>query len=269
MPEIPEITSRAKEIKQHLSGKKIVNVDILQPKCLNVTPEEFQTGLTGATILDSTHRGKWIQVRLTSGWLLLNLGMGGDLLLTDRDHLPDKYVMLIDFNDATCLTIRFWWFGYIHFCLPEELANHAMTAKLGPNILDLSEQEFTDLVKSQKGKVKSILLDQSKMAGIGNAYVHDILFLAKLHPNRLVQKLNEQEISNLYQACRDGLFPSLEKGGAFYEKDLHGNKGGFTMDEILIGYREGFQCPNCKTPIIKIKTGATSSFICPHCQPED
>jgi formamidopyrimidine-DNA glycosylase len=269
MPEIPEIASRAKEIKQYLTGKSIVNVEILQPKCLNISPEAFQSGLIGATILDSSHRGKWIQVKLTSGWLLLNLGMGGDLLLTDRDHLPDKYVMVIDFNDATCLTIRFWWFGYIHFALPEELAMHTMTAKLGPDILDLSELEFTNLVKSQKGKVKAILLDQTKMAGIGNAYVHDILFLAKLHPNRLVKKMSEEEITRLYQACRDGLVPSLQKGGAFYEKDLHGNKGGFTMDEIIIGYREGSPCPNCQTPIIKIKTGGTSSFICPHCQPEE
>ena len=145
--------------------------------------------------------------------------------------------------------------GTFTFVCPENLRNHAMTAKLGPNVLDLSKQEFTNLIKSQKGKVKSVLLDQSRMAGIGNAYIHDILFLAKLHPNRVVQKLNEQEISNLYQACQDGLLPSLEKGGAFYEKDLYGKKGGFTMDEILIGYREGSPCPNCKTPIIKIKTG--------------
>jgi formamidopyrimidine-DNA glycosylase len=64
------------------------------------------------------------------------------------------------------------------------------------------------------------------------------------------------------------LIPSLEKGGAFYEKDLHGVKGGFTMEDILIGYREGTPCPVCQTPIQKIKTGSTSSFVCPTCQPE-
>ena len=269
MPEIPEIASRAAEIKRYLVGKKIVNVDILQPKCLNVTPEAFQSGVIGATILDSIHRGKWIQMKLTSGWLLLNLGMGGDILLTDRDHLPEKYVAIFDFDDATCLTLRFWWFGYIHFCLPDELGSHQMTTKLGPNILDLTENEFSRIISKQKGKLKSVLLDQSKLAGIGNAYIHDILFLAKLHPNRQIQKLTDAEVSNLFRSIRGGLIPSLEKGGAFYEKDLFGNKGGFTMDEILIGYREGSTCPNCGTLIIKIKTGPTSSFICPHCQPEE
>jgi formamidopyrimidine-DNA glycosylase len=269
MPEIPEIASRAKEIKQHLVGKSISKVEVLQPKCLNIPIDEFLEMTQNATIIDATHRGKWIQVKLTTGWLLLNLGMGGDILLTDRAHMPDKYVFAADFSDGTCLTIRFWWFGYIHFSLADELVNHKMTAKLGPNVLDISEEELINLVHSQKGKIKAFLLDQSKLAGIGNAYIHDILFLAKLHPNRLIQSLNDGEINALFTSIHRGLEPSLEKNGAFYEKDIFGNKGNFTMEDIIIGYREGSPCPNCSTPILKIKTGSTSSFICPTCQKED
>jgi formamidopyrimidine-DNA glycosylase len=266
MPEIPEIASRASEIKQHLVGKKIINVEILQPKCLNISPEDFKRGLVNSTILDSSHRGKWIMVQLSSGWLLLNLGMGGDLLLCDRDHLPEKYVIVIDFSDSTCLTVRFWWFGYIHFCLPNEIESHPMVSKLGPNVLDLTETEFISIVKSPKGKIKSLLLDQKIVAGIGNAYVHDILFLAKIHPDKKVHSLTDDEISRLFASIQQGLLPSLEKHGAFYEKDIFGNKGGFTMEEILIGYREGAPCPVCSSHIIKIKTGSTSSYICPKCQ---
>jgi formamidopyrimidine-DNA glycosylase len=268
MPELPEIASRAKEIKQSLVGKKILNVEILQPKCLNIPPEEFRTNLINSSILDSTHRGKWIQIKITSGWLLINLGMGGDLLLTDRTHLPEKYRLIFDFTDGTCLTINFWWFGYVHFCTTEGILHHGMTKKLGPNVLDLSESEFKIALGSKKGRIKAFLLDQSNIAGIGNAYIHDILFLAKVHPNRAIQALDENEITRLYQGIHQGLIPSLEKGGAFYEKDLHGTKGGFTMEDILIGYREGTPCPVCQTPIQKIKTGSTSSFICPTCQPE-
>jgi len=269
MPEIPEIASRAKEIKQHLVGKSISAVEIVQPKCLNLPADEFIERTRNATIVDASHRGKWIQVKLTTGWLLLNLGMGGDILLTDRDHMPAKYVFAADFSDGTCFTIRFWWFGYIHFCLDGELENHKMTAKLGPNVLDISDGEFFNLVKPQKGKVKAFLLDQSKLAGIGNAYIHDILFLAKLHPNRLIQSLRDGEIKSLYSAIHKGLEPSLVKKGAFYEKDIFGHPGGFTMKDILIGYREGSPCPVCSTKIIKIKTGSTSSFICPTCQKEE
>ena len=108
----------------------------------------------------------------------------------------------------------------------------------------------------------------SMLAGIGNAYIHDILFLAKLHPNRALQSLTPEEVNHLFDAIHKGLEPSLLKGGAAYEKDLFGNKGGFSSEEILIGYREGTPCPVCATPILKIKTGSTSSYICPSCQPE-
>ncbi len=266
MPEIPEIASRAKEIKSLLVGKKIQGLEILQPKCLNIPPEEFSAYLINSTILDSTHRGKWIQVRITSGWLLINLGMGGDLLLTDRTHLPEKFRLIFDFTDGSCLTINFWWFGYVHFCSPDGILQHSMTSKLGPNVLDLSEAEFKSILSGAKGRIKAFLLDQANIAGIGNAYIHDILFLAKLHPNRTISTLDENDMCHLYQGIRKGLIPSLEKGGAFYEKDLNGVKGGFTMEEILIGYREGTPCPVCQTPIQKIKTGSTSSFICPSCQ---
>ena len=143
---------------------------------------------------------------------------------------------------------------------------HAPTAKLGPNVLDLSLEDFRRLIAQQRAAVKSYLLDQSRIAGIGNAYIHDILFMARIHPLRRLESLAPAEVDGLYQAIQDGLRPSMAKNGAFYEKDIYGQKGGFGMDEILIGYRENQPCPRCQTPIIKIKTGSTSSFICPSCQ---
>jgi len=268
MPELPEIASRAKEIKENLVGKTVDKIEIIQPKCLNIPSEEFEKGVCGAQILDATNRGKWILISLTTGWLLLNMGMGGEVLLTDREHLPAKNAMVIDFSDGTCLAIHFWWFGYIHFCTPEGLGLHEMTARLGPNVLELSQEEFAQRLASKKGRLKAFLLDQQNVAGIGNAYVHDILFLAKLHPNRALQSLTTEEVESLFGAIHKGLEPSLLKGGAMYERDLFGNKGGFSSEEVLIGYREGTPCPVCATPILKIKTGSTSSYICPSCQPE-
>jgi formamidopyrimidine-DNA glycosylase len=268
MPEVPEIASRASEMNSALEGKVVKSAEVLQPKCLNISVEEFQAAISGASFLETTYHGKWLQTRLDKGWLLLNMGMGGEILLVDRDHLPAKYRLIIDFTDNTCLAINFWWFGYVHFIPTDQIQQHQLTAKLGPNILELSEPEFTNLIKGQKGKVKAFLLDQTKIAGIGNAYIHDILFLSRLHPMRLISSLSEEDIHHLYSGIQDGLRLSLLKGGAFYESSLFGEKGKFQMEDILIGYREGQPCPTCKTPIIKIKTGSTSSFICPHCQPE-
>lgn len=78
--------------------------------------------------------------------------------------------------------------------------------------------------------------------------------------------LSQSEIEALSAAIRRGLEPALAKGGSFYEMDLLGQKGGFTMEDIAVGYREGKPCPQCGTAIVKIKTGSTSSFICPTCQ---
>jgi len=268
MPEIPEIASRAQEMNSALPGKNILFIEAVQAKCLNLPVEQFQSALIGACIKHVKHHGKWIQVETTQGWLLLNLGMGGEIILTDHSHLPAKYRLIFDFTDGTCLSINFWWFGYAHYAALNGLSEHPMTTKLGPNVLDLSEAEFTSLINSQKGKLKIFLLDQTRIAGIGNFYIHDILFLAGLHPMRTIASLTEEEIHRLYEGIQGGLLPALKKGGAFYEVNLLGQKGGFEMDDILIGYREGQPCPKCQTPIVKIKTGSTSSFICPTCQPE-
>jgi formamidopyrimidine-DNA glycosylase len=267
MPEIPEIASRAKEMDKALPGKVIAGIETKQPKCLNLPPEELAARLTEAKIISVTHHGKWLMLLTTNGWILLNMGMGGEVLLRNRSHLPEKHRLIVDFTDGTCLTINFWWFGYFHYMETDRLQEHTMTAKLGPNVLDLSQSEFINLIKSQKGKLKAILLDQTKMAGIGNAYIHDILFLAKLHPLRPIASLSDDELQALYNGVHGGLEPALKKGGAFYEVSIYGEKGGFQMEDIIIGYREGQPCPVCKTPIQKIKTGGTSSFICPTCQP--
>jgi formamidopyrimidine-DNA glycosylase len=241
----------------------------LQPKCLNVPEEAFIEALKGAQLLEVTSRGKWIFVETSQGWLLLNLGMGGEILLVTRATLPEKYRLVFDFDDGTCLAVNFWWFGYAHYTAADELGSHEMSAKLGPSALDLTADDLRALVKGKRSRVKSLLLDQSKIAGIGNAYVHDILFMGGLHPIRTVNTLGDEDLARLAQAIHDGLQPSLELGGAFYEVNLHGQRGGFQREHILIGYREGEPCPKCGTTIEKIKTGGSSSFICPSCQPLD
>jgi len=266
MPELPEITSRAREMQQELVGKTITAIQVSQPKSLNISLDEFKQSLTGACIRSVTNRGKWIFWDTTQGWMLLNMGMGGEALLVQKDQLPVKKRVVFDFDDDTCLSVNFWWFGYVHFVPEGGLENHKMTRDLGPNVLDLTAEELADRMKGKRTRVKSFLLDQTQVAGIGNAYIHDILFLARLHPMRTLDTLEEKEIRRLTQAIRDGLLPSLSKGGAFYELDLYGKPGGFTGEEIIIGYREGKPCPECSTTIEKIKTGGNSSFICPNCQ---
>jgi formamidopyrimidine-DNA glycosylase len=266
MPELPEIANLSKQLNQRLVGKTITAIEVLQPKCLNLPVEAFQAALIGATLENATYRGKWILVHADRGWLLFNLGMGGELLLVTPDSLPEKHRLNITFSDGTCLSVNFWWFGSAHYVPEDGLEQHPQINKLGPNALDLDLAHFKQLLQNQRGTLKTFLLDQSRIAGIGNFYVQDILFLARLHPLRKIPTLSEAEVEGLFAAIQQGLRPSLEKGGAFYEKDSYNNPGGFVFDDVLIGYRENQPCPICQTAIVKIKTGGTSSFVCPSCQ---
>jgi formamidopyrimidine-DNA glycosylase len=267
MPELPEIAVLARQMKGELPGRQIVGVEVLQPRCLNMTKRAFTKALTGATIVDVVQRGKWLRVETSRGWLLLSLGMGGEVLLLRAAALPKKRRLSLAFADGDCLSVNFWWFGYAHFVRPDKLRRHRMTAKLGPNALDLTADALWSKLHGRRGQIKAFLLDQSKIAGIGNSYIHDILFLAGVHPLRPIRSLTADEGRQLFDAIRAGLQPSLDKGGSAYEVDLYGKKGGFTPDDILVGYKAGRPCPVCRTPIQKIQTGGTASFICPQCQP--
>ena len=267
MPELPEIVCRAREMNEALSGRTIRGVEVAQPKCLNVPVAAFVRGLVGAKIDRVTHRGKWLFVETSKGHLLLNLGMGGEILLVSSNRPPEKWRVRFDLDRGESLAVNFWWFGYAHYVARGKLPEHSMSASLGPNALDVSLAEFRGLLAGRRGGVKSFLLDQTRLAGIGNAYVHDILFRARLHPLEAIPRLSPEDVRRLHGAIRTELQRSIEKGAAFYEADLHGRPGRFSAADLLVGYREGEPCPECGTVVVKLKTGSTTSFICPRCQP--
>ena len=265
MPELPEIVVFARDMQKELVGRTVSGVEVLQPKCLNLPQEEFQAALTGAQIRGVKPHGKWLQVETTQGWLLFNLGMGGEILLTGRGRLPEKYRLIFDLADGACLAVNFWWFGQAHYVT--DLADHSPTARLGPNALDLTEDQFRELLRGRRGGVKSFLLNQRRIAGIGNVYAQDPLFKARIHPLRSINSLSDDEIAALWQAIQETLQQSIDHGGSAWETNLYGQKGGWDASFLLVGYREGQPCPTCGMTVEKIKTGSTSSFICPNCQP--
>ena len=268
MPELPEIHHLARQMHRTLHGRRIAGVDVKQPKCLNMPPQAFADLLVGKTIDRVTSRGKWIFTHLDPGAnLLVSLGMGGDLLWHKRGAVPDRYQLRIGFADGSCLTIRFWWFGYAHAVADGDLSAHKMTGTLGLNPLDRREftlARFHALLEGRRGAIKAFLMDQGNVAGIGNVYIQDILFKARLHPNRPISRIGPREQAALYRAVVGSLTAAARLGGLAFEKDLHGRGGG--VSTFLIGYREGKRCPRCGARVRKIRTGATTSFICPRCQ---
>ena len=268
--ELPELTILARQMKKEIVGKRISEVRVANPKCLNMPLKQFQTAVTGKTIKSVESKGKWLFIKLDSDHVLLfNPGMGSDVIyFKSEDKLPEKYQIKFTLYDKTGFTIRVWWFCYLHLMSENNLGEHKLTAKLGITPLDKSFtlDYFKQLLSKKRGYIKSFLLDQKNIAGIGNVYIQDILFNANLHPKRKIPSLTDKEIKALYNSIRSVLKESIELGGLSYEKDFYGNKGGYGKQQFKIAYKPGKPCPTCQTTIQKIKTGSTSSFICPNCQ---
>jgi formamidopyrimidine-DNA glycosylase len=270
MPELPEITIIASQMDKEIAGKSIVDVEVNQPKNLNMPVSDFTKTVQAKSVKRVSSRGKWIFTELNPGhFLLINLGMGAEILhFTPDQKLPEKYHFKLTFDDRTGFTIHFWWFGYVHLVREKEMNKHKLTAALGISPLDekFKLEHFQKILGNKKLAIKSFLLDQKNMAGVGNVYAQDILFEARIHPNRKVSTLSEKEIRELYNAIRNVLIRSIRLGGLAYEKDFYGQNGKLTTNEFLVGYKQGKPCPACGTVVEKIKTGSTSSYICPKCQ---
>jgi formamidopyrimidine-DNA glycosylase len=268
MPELPEIHTLAAQMGRELTGKTVRSIEVRQEKCLNLPAGEFTRLVASKKIGPVTSKGKWVFVKLEpDAYFFLSLGMGGDVRYHKKGELlPEKYQLAFTFDDESRLSISFWWFGYAHAATDPK--DHKMTSKLGVSPMDggFTYEGFVGLLKKKKGNIKSVLLDQSSIAGIGNVYAQDILFKAGLHPDRKVPTLTESEKKALFRAIVDNLKTAVALGGIAPEKDLYGNRGKLTIDDFKVGYREGKPCPECGTTIEKIKTGSTSSYICPKCQ---
>jgi formamidopyrimidine-DNA glycosylase len=269
MPELPEIRNLARQANRVLRGLEVREVEVRQPKCLNLPVPHLRKIVEGKTVGRVSARGKWLTARLEpDAWLLLSLGMGGDLLYHRPDMKPpDAYQVRMAFADGSNLTVRFWWFGYFHAATDATLPAHKMTATLGVDPLDkraFTFERFDALLGRRTVALKAFLLDQKQIAGIGNVYAQDTLFQARLHPARRVADLSADERRRLHRAIIEHLSEATKLGGLRYEKDLFGKSGRF--EHFLVGYREGQPCPACGTAIAKIKTGSTASYICPQCQ---
>lgn len=269
MAELPEIYNICKQMNEVLKEKVISAVEVKQEKCLNLPVEDMLSRLLHNKIQSVANKGKWIVVKLSNNEnMLISLGMGGDLLYFEPDKAMTEYQIKVLFADQSGFTIKFWWFGKFHIWADEELLAEKSVKDIAIDPFDekFSYEHFRGLFHGKKGKVKPVLLDQKKIGGIGNMYIHDILFKSKIHPDKKISEITEADFEALYQNIVSNLKEAYSKGGFSYEKDFKNQNGGYSTDEFLVGYREGKECPVCGGIIEQIKTGGNSSYICPKCQ---
>lgn len=270
MPELPDIVILARSMDKGLNGRTVVDSVVNQPKCLNMTPQRFNKEVKGRKIESSSQRGKWVITDLDEKWsLAFNLGMGGEIRLFDSSEEPDskKHRVVLKLDDEDWVGIHHWWFGHVHLIPKGDYSSHPQLSKLGPEPLskELTVDKLQEMLAKKRGRIKVYLLDQSFIAGIGNVYVQDILWYAKLHPNRSANSLQETEIQLLHSAIQRVLKEGIKYKGGPGEQDLFGRTGTY-MKHRAIGYRTGEPCPNCSSLIEELRIGSTTSYICPRCQ---
>jgi len=256
-----------------LVNRTIINVQVNQPKVLNQTIEAFRTAVINSTFLGFHQRGKWIIAKLTNDWILaFNLGMGGEIRLHPAHETPnqrrERVVFTLDTNEQ--LWVHFWWFGHVHVMLSSKLCEHPQLGNLGiePLSSEFSLETLTSMLRGRRGRIKNYLLNQRFIAGIGNVYVQDILWLARLHPNRKANTLTAEDICRLHQAIQRGLRIGIINGPGPGEQDLIGVRGRWKKvpDFPFIAYRTGEACPTCGVAIEEIRIGSATSYVCSHCQ---
>jgi formamidopyrimidine-DNA glycosylase len=270
MPELPDIVILAHSMDQALRDRSIAEVTINQPQCLNRPEEEFRQAVVSRVFQQVWQRGKWVLADLDRDWTLaFNLGMGGEVRLRGADEVPDPQRERVVFRltDGKQLWVHFWWFGHVHLIPLDDLGTHPQLARLGQEPLadDFTPQQLEKMLQGRRGAIKNYLLNQRFIAGIGNVYVQDILWHARLHPLRKANTLTPADVERLHSAIRHVLEEGIRWGGGPREYDVWGNEGHYT-EHLQVGYRTGETCPACGTVIEELRVGSTTSYICPHCQ---
>jgi formamidopyrimidine-DNA glycosylase len=272
MPELPEVETIRRHLAPHVEGRVLEAVDVLDERwCRPLAPAEMVHAIAGRRVDRLGRRGKYLVWDLSDDvHLLMHLRMTGTLLL-DPDpptrHIRVRFQLddghLLVFDDPRR-------FGTGELALgPQALAGF-FDARLGVEPL---EREFTAehlhaLAQTSRAPVKAFLLDQKRVAGVGNIYADEALFRARVHPLRPANRLSRAQCAAIRDAVVESLMAGLEAKGATIDdfRDPYGVSGSF-QDQFLVHLREHEPCPNCGRPVRKLRAAGRGTYVCERCQP--
>ena len=296
MPELPEVETIRRDLAAAIAGRKIAAVDILSPKTASHAAVLFKKELTGRKIDDIGRRGKLLIFRLSPAkgkaapfkfeYLLIHLKMTGQLIYLDKNNrvagghslntkeetkiLPHKHTRAIIgmdkggqlfFNDMRK-------FGYLKLASQSEL-DRLLKENYGPEPLTpaFTFPAFQAALSRTNVKIKAALLNQKLIAGLGNIYVDEVLWEARIRPERPTKSVKPAELKKLYDAINRIIKLAIKHRGTTFSDyvDSQGRQGNFSRFLKVYG-RGGEQCPNCSNPLKKAKIGGRGTHYCPICQ---
>lgn len=267
MPELPEVETIKNELAPHVLGKIIAGLTVIDSKIVQKLPvPQFISGVTGRKITSLERRGKYLIFHLDNGKkLIYHLRMTGSLIINPGES--DKYRRIIfhlDNGDNLVFTDR-RRLGVIWLADSKE----DVIRKMGLEPFDeqFTVSYFKELLKKRTAPIKAVLLDQHFLAGVGNMYADEALFLAGIHPEKIAGRLTGKQIDKLHSAIKSVLQKAIDNKGASVDTYRRPDGvNGTAQDEFNVAHQLGKPCPVCGRPIQRIAIRNRGSYFCPHCQ---
>jgi formamidopyrimidine-DNA glycosylase len=267
MPELPEVETIKNELSPHVLGKIIAGVTVIDSKIVQKLPvQQFVSGVTGRKINSLERRGKYLIFHLENGKkLIFHLRMTGSLIINPCES--DKYIRIIfqlDNGDNMVFTDR-RRLGVIWLADNKE----DVIRKMGIEPFDeqFTVSYFKRLLKKRTAPIKAVLLDQHFLAGVGNMYADEALFLAGIHPEKTAGRLTNNQIDKLHSAIKSVLQKAIDNKGASVDTYRRPDGvNGTAQEEFKVAHQLGKPCPVCGRPIQRIAIRNRGSYFCPHCQ---
>jgi len=273
MPELPEVETVKRSLTPFLRGAQIKNVEIFFPGIIKEPePALFKEKIKDKMIIEIKRRGKYLLFSLNEDLtMVIHLRMTGQLTICSRDLPINKHTHLVFELDSE-KELRFTdvrKFGLVYLVPTGRWEGIKGLFNLGfePLAEDFTFAVFAELINNKQGKLKPFLLDQRKVAGIGNIYADEILFEAKLHPQREIKTLTSEEIKTLFLSLRAKLEESIKHRGTSKRDfvDGRGEKGNF-QEKLQVYGRGGEACNRCGNTLRRIVVAGRGTVFCPHCQ---
>jgi len=270
---MPEVETICRSLRAHVEGKAISEIEIRLPRLIKwPSPEDFRAIIVGRQILSLERRAKYMLFHVTGDWVLVvHLRMTGRLFYRDSET-PADMAAKISFHFAEGDSLEYLdarTLGTLYLLRENELDRIYGLASLGPEPLSphFTVEYMVSGLAKRKGKLKSVLLDQGFIGGLGNIYVDESLARAGLHPERKAHQLTEEEIERLHEAINEVITKGIDGRGTTLRdyRDGEGKSGSF-QEELCVYGRKGQPCPVCGTPIVRTEVGGRGTHYCPHCQ---
>lgn len=273
MPEIAEVETVRNTLKKRILHKKIKKVEVYYEPMIESDLELFKKNLVGESFIDIKRRGKWLIFETEKYYLLSHLRMEGKYFIKDKQEIKDKHehVIFTFIDDTTLRYADTRKFGRMNLILKTEIDNTECIKKQGlePGDKKLTADYLLKKFEKKQLPIKTVLLDQTIISGLGNIYANEVLFAAGINPLTKACNLTKEDCERIVKSAEEIIKEAINMGGTTirsYTSSL-GVTGKFQQN-LKVHKREKEKCLVCGTAIENIKVGGRSTYFCPNCQKE-